>query len=289
MKYVRSQFIFNKSQRTGIFSLVLIILGLLFVFHFFDFTEESVFDLNSKEIIAMQRDLDSIREAEMKSKNENVYKFNPNFIDDHKGYLLGMTTEEIDRLLVYRDKGLWINSSVEFQKITKISDSLLNVLTPLFKFPEWVNSKPKNRSFKLKKKKPYDQKLDFNKATSEQLQEVYGIGKKLSKRIIDYRSRLGGFTSNIQLYHVYGLDDGTIDRLLNEFTVKTPKSVSKMNVNSASASDLSTIPGVSFELAKGIWEYRVLHDSISSFSELRKIEGMTERKLELIQLYLSLE
>jgi DNA uptake protein ComE-like DNA-binding protein len=76
---------------------------------------------------------------------------------------------------------------------------------------------------------------------------------------------------------------------LNEFTVKTPKLIKRMNVNNVRASDLSTIPGISFELAKRIWEYRVLHDSIKSISELKKIEGITERKLELIQLYLSLE
>jgi len=200
-----------------------------------------------------------------------------------------MSTDEIDRLLAYRSKGSWVNSSSEFQKITRVSDSLLNEIKPLFKFPEWVNSKPKKKSFNHKEKLSYDQKADINTATEVQLQVIYGIGNTLSKRIIDYRSSMGGFTDNVQLYQVYGLNDDVIDRLLNEFTVKTPHFINKMIANNVSASDLSTIPGISFELAKGIWEYRVLHDSISRFSELIKIEGMTERKLELIQLYLSLD
>jgi DNA uptake protein ComE-like DNA-binding protein len=264
-------------------------MGLLFIYHFVDFSEDSVFDLNSKEILALKRELDSIREAEMRAKQENGFKINPNFIDDYKGYILGMTTEEIDRLLAYRANGTWINSPEEFQEITLISDSLLNVLTPLFKFPYWVKSKSKNKSFEKKVKQSYDQKLDINTAADEQLQGIYGIGKTLSKRIIDYRSSLGGFSSDVQLSFVYGLDEVVMDRLLNEFTVKTPKLIKRMNVNNVSASDLSTIPGISFELAKRIWEYRVLHDSIKSISELKKIEGITERKLELIQLYLSLE
>jgi DNA uptake protein ComE-like DNA-binding protein len=254
-----------------------------------DFKEESVFDINSDEVIALQRNLDSIRKAEYRSKQENVFKFNPNFIDDNKGYLLGMTTEEIDRLLAYRAKGSWVNSSAEFQKITKVSDSLLKTLTPLFKFPEWINSKLKNRSINQNKKLSYEQKSDINTATVEQLQVIYGIGNTLSKRIIDYRSRLGGFTSEVQLYFVYGLDEEVVNRLLNEFAVKTPKLINKMNINKVSASDLSTIDGISFDLAKGIWEYRVLHDRIGSFPELKKIEGMTERNLELIELYLSLK
>jgi DNA uptake protein ComE-like DNA-binding protein len=62
-----------------------------------------------------------------------------------------------------------------------------------------------------------------------------------------------------------------------------------MNINSASASDIATIPGVSFELAKSIWEYRVLHEGITHFSELEKIDGMSVHKLAVIQLYLSIK
>jgi competence ComEA-like helix-hairpin-helix protein len=259
------------------------------VLHFVDFSEESVFDIHSKEIIALQREMDSIREAELRSRQKRVYTFNPNYIDDHKGYLLGMTPDEIDRLLAFRAKGAWINSSAEFQEITKVSDSLLNALSPRFKFPEWVHSKRTHGSSKEIKKHSYDDKSDINTATAEELQEIYGIGKSLSKRIIDFRSRLGGYTSDIQLYHVYGLNEETVNRLLNEFTVKTPKQIDRMNLNIVSASDLSTIPGISFELAREVWEKRVLNDGFESFSELREIEGMTERKLELIELYLSLE
>jgi DNA uptake protein ComE-like DNA-binding protein len=60
-------------------------------------------------------------------------------------------------------------------------------------------------------------------------------------------------------------------------------------VNKASASDIATIPGISFEMAKKIWEFRRLREKITDIQELEKIEGMTERKLQLIQLYLSVE
>jgi len=85
------------------------------------------------------------------------------------------------------------------------------------------------------------------------------------------------------------LDTQTVNRTLNEFTVKTPKKINTMNLNTASASDLATIPGISFELAKMIWEYRVLRGGINSFSELENIEKLSIRKLEGIQLYLHIE
>ena len=62
-----------------------------------------------------------------------------------------------------------------------------------------------------------------------------------------------------------------------------------MNLNSISASDIATIPSISFDLAKRIWEYRILNEQIESFSQLQNIEGLTKRKLQGIQLYLKIE
>ena len=133
------------------------------------------------------------------------------------------------------------------------------------------------------------QKIDLNLATQQELKKVNGIGDIYSKRIIDYRNKLGAYTNDIQLNDIYGLDYQVINNILNEFTVKTPKEIIKMNLNKVTASDIATIPGISFELAKKIWEYRILNERIYNFSELGKIEGLTERKLQGIQLYLKVE
>ena len=202
-----------------------------------------------------------------------------------------MSTEEIDRLLAFRKENKWINSVEDFKKVTKVSDSLLNKISPYFKFPDWVtNPKSKNKYVKKRfKEKKFTQKIDLNLATQDQLEAVNGIGKAFSKRIIDYRNKLGGFTNDIQLYQVYGLDFQVANSILKEFTVKTPKEIIKMNLNSISASDISTIPSISFDIAKKIWEFRILNEGIKSFSELENIEGLTKRKLQGIQLYLKLE
>ncbi|SRX74817.1 ComEA family DNA-binding protein [Aequorivita antarctica] len=292
---IKSHFTFNKQQRSGIFLLLLLIVSLLCVYWFVDFSEEDTFDTSSLEIVSMQKELDSLRLVEMENRKPKKYPFNPNFITDYKGYTHGMSNEEIDRLLKYRKEGKWINSAADFKKVTGVSDSLLNELSPFFKFPDWVaNPKPKNnfKDYKSEKgfsEKTFSQKIDLNKATEEQLQQVSGIGEALSKRIVAYREKLGGFSDDIQLYSVYGLDASVVQRTLNLFTVKTSKHISKINVNIASASDISTIPSISFEMAKKIWEYRRLREKINSIQELEKIEGMTERKLQLIQLYLSVE
>lgn len=291
MDNIKSHFIFNRSQRNGILLLLFFVSVVGIINNHIDFSTENQLDTNSEEVLALQKELDSMRIFHRKSNQPKVYPFNPNFITDFKGYKLGMSTEEIDRLLDYRKKNKWINSKEDFKKVTKVSDSLLNQISSYFKFPDWVtNSKPrnKNKSQGFKEKK-YDQKIDLNLATQQELKKVNGIGDIYSKRIIDYRNKLGAYTNDIQLNDIYGLDYQVINNILNEFTVKTPKEIIKMNLNKVSASDIATVPGISFELAKKIWEYRILNERIYNFSELEKIEGLTERKLQGIQLYLKVE
>ncbi|CAM3455647.1 ComEA family DNA-binding protein [Aequorivita lipolytica] len=292
---LKSHFTFSKQQRSGILLLLLLIISLMCVYWFVDFSEEDTFDTSSAEIVSLQKEMDSLRLVEIENKKPKKYPFNPNFITDYKGYVLGMSNEEIDRLLQYRKEDKWINSTADFKKVTGVSDSLLNELSPFFKFPDWVtNPKPKSdfKNYKSESgfnEKPFAQKTDLNKATEEQLQQISGIGEALSKRIISYREKVNGFSNDNELNAVYGLNPEVVQRTLNVFTVKIPKEIIKINVNKASASDIATIPSITFEMAKKIWEYRRLREKVSSIQELEKIEGMTERKLQLIQLYLSVD
>jgi hypothetical protein len=48
-----------------------------------------------------------------------------------------MSVQEIDRLLEYRKGNKYVKPK-EFQAVTQVSDSLLNVIAPYFKFPDWV-------------------------------------------------------------------------------------------------------------------------------------------------------
>jgi hypothetical protein len=77
--------------------------------------------------MALQAGVDSMKNND-KDKVKKIYLFNPNFITDYKGYKLGMSVAEIDRLLEFRKGDKYVNSAAEFQKITKVSDSLLKTM-----------------------------------------------------------------------------------------------------------------------------------------------------------------
>jgi len=288
---MQSHFKFTRKQRNGIFLLLLLILILQAIYFFVDLPSKDII-VNQKELQSFQQEIDSLRLVETENRKPKIYPFNPNYITDYKGYTLGMTNEEIDRLLQFRETNKWVNSAKEFQNVTKISDSLLNIISPYFKFPDWVtNPKPKtsyvNYSNELK---TYKQKIDLNKATVNQLRKVNGIGEKLSERIINYRSKfVGGFIDDIQLQDVYGLTPEVIARITNEFTVKTPRQVIKYNLNTVTRDQLVTIQYIDYELAYEIIEQRTLREGYKSLDELTKVKDFPIHKIEIIKLYLTLD
>jgi hypothetical protein len=159
MKNFKSHLLFNKQQRGGILRLVTIIVGLLGAYLFIPFSEDPIIDISSAEVKAVQKQIDSLRTAEIENRKPKRYPFNPNFITDFKAYTLGMSPEEFDRLQHFRSKEQWINSVADFKRVTQVSDSLLEVISPYFKFPDWVqNPNLKGVPSHIYSERSYDQK-----------------------------------------------------------------------------------------------------------------------------------
>jgi len=262
------------------------------VYFFVDFSPKEI-SINQNELERFQKEVDALKFIESEKRKPKIYPFNPNYITDYKGYTLGMTAEEIDRLLKFRAGDKWVNSAKQFQRVTKVSDSLLNRIAPYFKFPEWLN-KPKsnagmNRIDDFNREWSYDEKTDLNKATAVQLQAIRGIGAKLSMRIIKLRNSFeGGFIADVQLQDVYGLTPEVISRLRNRFTVKTPRPIVKLNLNTATIEELVRVQHIDYELAYEIVEQRTLREGYKSIEELTKVKDFPVHKIEIIELYLKL-
>ncbi|REG87586.1 ComEA family DNA-binding protein [Winogradskyella sediminis] len=295
---MKSHFQFSNQQRNGIFLLLLVIITSQCVYWFvpnlfsntsFDFTQ------NQNQLEAFKKELDSLRLIKIAQSKPNIYPFNPNYITDYKGYTLGMTNEEIDRLHAFRATDQWVNSVSQFQKVTKVSDSLLKIISPYFKFPSWVNqSQSQTKAYSnayanFTKRKSFKQKIDLNIATAAQLKKVYGVGEKLSQRIVAYRNKFkGGFIADIELSEVYGLSPEVITRIQNDFTVKTPRVIKKIHLNTATRDQLVNIQYIDYEIAHHIIEERTLRDGFKSLEELLKVEDFPVKKIEIIKLYLQL-
>ncbi len=300
MTIFTSHFWYNKSQRNGIFVLAILII-ILQVLIFMDvFSSDKKINTETPEILAFQHQIDSLKLIEIENRKPKIYPFNPNFITDFKGEQLGMSLEEIDRLLAFRKTGKFINSKIDFQKVTKISDSLLAKISPFFKFPDWVEKQQKNQkenSFSDKftyqnYKKTAKSDLstnDLNKATIKDLQYISGIGEKTAERIIQYRSKLQGFTFNEQLYEVWGLQKEIADKTLETFTIKQKPIIKTVNINSLTFKELLRIPYMDYELCRKIFDYKAEVAEIQQISELKNIKDFPLDKYNRLVLYLHAE
>lgn len=282
-----SYFIFSKSQRNGLFVFLSCVVVFQFLYFFIDFSQHSKDkSLDKKEWVHLKVQKDTTSGYSKKS-NWAVRPFNPNFITDFKGYKLGMSMEEIDRLLAFRKTNRFVNSPKEFQEVTQVSDSLLQKMAPNFKFPDWVLKRNLNQLktslFHAKETKVI---IDINLATVEDLKKVYGIGDALSLRILKEKNKLGGFVSMEQLKDIWGLSPEVIQSLQNEFAIRQLPPIKKINLNVSSIKELMQLSYFKYPLAKAIVTYRSMNGKFQNVEELTKISGFPIDKIKIIALYL---
>lgn len=277
--------------------MLIIIVLLQIVYVSIDFSVTDHKSISKEEVASLEKQFDSLVSLKASKKEFKIYPFNPNYITDYKGYQLGMSVKEIDRLFAHRKQGKFINSKEEFQQITKVSDSLLIKIAPYFTFPDWVLQREKELKRKrvtntqnIEKQSISDivhlSSLDLNKATASDFRAIRGVGEKLSERIVKYRKKLKGFTYNDQLFEVWKLDKSIAEKILGVFSIIEKPNIKKLNINTASFKEVLALPYIDYELCKKIFEFRDEVAELQSIEELKNIEGFPLEKYNRIVLYL---
>ena len=98
---LNSFFKFTKTQRIGLVVLFALSVSLQLFYFLTDFTSVEEHSVEEQAWLNFQSDIDLQKEKNLNDKYE-MRPFNPNFITDFKGYKLGMTVEQIDKLLAFR-------------------------------------------------------------------------------------------------------------------------------------------------------------------------------------------
>ena len=290
LKTVRAFFDFSREQRNGIFVLFGIIILLQAIYYFANFSIIPKNDPDKQRWISLQSQIDSLKTT-TDWQYSKMYTFNPNFITDYKGYKLGMSVLEIDRLLAFRKSNKYVNSAQEFQNVTKVSDSLLQAIAPFFKFPEWVNQKNPPREYKKYSNQVFAKSekisvIDINQATKEDLVKIYGVGEAISIRILKQKESLGAFVSMEQMNDIWGLTPEVIANLNTHFNVSMLPKIEKVAVNDATLKELAQFHYFRYALAKEIVTYRSMNRKINNVEDLTKIKGFPVDKAKIIALYL---
>lgn len=290
--YRKRFYYYTKSQKRGLFFLVLLVIAIQLYIYYPRSSDQHIVDqystLFNDEYQKQISLLDSINTIAI-AKRDTIYPFNPNFITDYRGFVLGMSTAEIDRLLLFRKENKYVNSAKEFQQVTQVSDEWLKTYSTYFKFPDWVNN-PKVKREYVEYSKP---KVDvpvvaicINSSTLEDLQKVRGIGPYYADKIMKEREKYGGFVSIQQLRFVYGLSEEVVNELYRHFKVMNAPTVTTLNINEASINQLKELPYMNYYIAREVVKHRSMNGDFVNKEGLLQIEKFPLDKIDIISLYL---
>ncbi len=309
-------FYFSKNQRVAIIILLLLIILTIagsFVLNlipikqtsedtesFFAQTEEFMRNLQSADSIRRlkqaqeysKRYADSYLKSEQKQDYE-LFTFNPNTADSSSFLKLGLKPFVIKNIINYRKKGGVFKSVDNFAKVWGISDEKFEELKPYISIPaeNKVADKQSNldsESIINKPEKVSEKLVDINSADTTELMTVKGIGRKYSNGIIKYRTLLGGYYDKNQVLEVYGMTPENFEKIKDKLTVSSA-SVTKIDVNKASADRLRSHPYLNFYQGKAVYELRRRKGKLKNIDELKHLEEFTPDQLKKIQPYLSFD
>lgn len=147
--------------------------------------------------------------------------------------------------------------------------------------PWYINNKP---GYVKQEKFPEGTIIDINTADTVTLKKIPGIGSVISRNIVRYRDRLGGFYSKDQLLEVRYADS----TLLKWF--ETGKGVyRKLKVNEDGLEVLKNHPYMGYYRAKAITDYRTRRGKIKSLSQISLLKEFSGKDLERLKYYLDFE
>lgn len=310
--YIQSYFNFTKKERRGVISLLVAILFVALLpvaYSYFQSKNEKftpTFDeafaqlnIQEKDSVAnfFKKDYDNDSYPnKYKSDNENLnaplFYFDPNTITEADWKKLGTKERTAASIQKYLSKGGKFRNADGILKIWGMSDELKDRLMPYVRIAveEKYVSKYEN-DYKPYEKKVYEKKtiaaIDINLADSAAFESLPGIGGGYARRIINFRTKLGGFYKTDQIAETFGLPDSTYQKI-KPYLLCNNTNITKININTATAEVLKAHPYIRWQLANVILNYKKQHGDFESLDELKKIVLIDGETFNKISPYLTL-
>ena len=212
------------------------------------------------------------------------FNFDPNSINEAGWKKLGLRQKTITIIMNFRNKGGRFYKAEDIRKVWGLFPDEAERLIPFVQIGG--NTFPEKSSAVFEKKKVI-RVMNVNDADSTMLEELPGIGAKLSQRIVNFREKLGGFYSVDQIGETFGLQDSIFQKIKGMFSISGE--LRKINLNTVSLDELKAHPYIRYQLANAIIAYRTQHGRFEKLSDLRKMMILDDKQLEKIAPYLAFE
>jgi len=211
-----------------------------------------------------------------------LFYFDPNEVSAGDLRRLGMSNRQARTLINYRLHGGKFQQKEDLKKIYGLSAVFCERLMPYVRIKEYpvprielAISAPLNAGTPV----------NLNLADSAALEKLRGIGPVLAKRIVLYRSLLGGYCHTSQLKEVYGISD-SLFLAINTRVFADTTVIRKLDLNHITESELARHPYIGRYTARGIILYRSKVQKINCLDELRVNGLIPAENLEKLKKYL---
>ena len=182
-------------------------------------------------------------------------------------------------LLNYREKGGRFYKSKDLLRVYGLTEEHYRRITPYIEI-----TAGKSPVFSRSNNIDSNYTVDINRSTAEDWMRLRGIGPGYSRRILNFRDKLGGFSTIGQVADTYGLPDSTFQ------SVKTHLRISpvlrKLSVNRLIADSLARHPYINFRQARAIANYRRNHGPFNGPDDFRKVLILTVSEHDRLLPYL---
>lgn len=306
LQKIKDYFSFNKSERNGIIILLIILILVIlipFSFPYFIKNESPDFSSFKKEIDAFEKSMKQNENTGYKYDTSyakdfdysNIDKstaetqlhpfiFDPNGLSEEKWKEIGLTDKQIKTIKKYEAKGGKFYKKEDLKKMYSISESEYEVLEPYIQIAD--NNKTKTTEKKYSAYVKNTEIIELNSADTSDLKKLEGIGSTYAKRIIAYRTKLGGFSKKEQLLEVYLMDSIRYTGFSDFVSVNTFL-ITKINVNTATFDELKTHPYIGYNIALSLVNMRQAQGKFSTVADIKKSVLVTEKIFEKLSPYIS--
>jgi competence protein ComEA len=289
---------FSVKEANGTMVLVAIISLFIFapvLYGRFLSTAPSSFSSDKEQILKWKKEFEIINTP--KSDNKKLLQtpkvpFDPNQATKEEWIELGIKPTVAARIINYREAGGRFNRKTDLLKIYGIDSMTANhlmtylLISPPSNVP--VKKTPGTKRDSPSKTTSPKAKLAINKADQDDFREIYGIGEKLSSRIIKYRNALGGFHSLSQLSEVYYLQDSLLPKIEATF-VFDKEHIQPISINTDSLDQIKGHPYLSYNQAKAIINFRQVHGRFGTPEDLLAIKIISDNTFEKLKPYISVK
>jgi competence protein ComEA len=302
-KFLKDYFTFTRSERNGLFVLIIFIFILIVVRLIIPHIRQNkTYDFSEfqDEINEFEKSVSEVKEnpegTEITPKNSELFFFDPNTAKQEELLNLGLKPGVVKNILKYRDHGGNFRVNKDLKKIYGLDSADYIRIEPYI-----LITASKDPSFKLQsedsiKMYPYVgydktdsfQPLPLNISDSATLTGIYGIGPVLSVRIIKYRNLLGGYVSTEQLREVYGMTEENFEHIRNAIYIDTA-AITPININAADFTGLSRHPYLTDYQARAIISYREINGKFINTNEIEKNNLLPQDIYLKIKPYLTVE